>query len=323
MEPIKQSRTEKNDSVDISEINDWFFSNSRMHFITFGFLSVIRHLSKDTLHLKLYYVMEEAKKHKDEIDRFVCSFYTDERFKLKYSKCEIWHIPLNKTISAEAIIKQTNIISLESLLKSHLSNGVNDNTVVYANDQLQSTKLNSWYTNVYEPYVESLKPKSELEASIIGNELILSWGYDKIGYQSSIAFEWRNKLIHLKVNIIAKPMGRDDIFKINANGEFSRFGWVRGSIGQGFIGIKPTIHTLENYLSITMGANSIIFRDNLKDGITSSLENENVIKVISIPMDLIDINRIRDLEQKDQIRQDITYNKRVKKETGIITKYWW
>ena len=327
MANIKQSPNDEQSLVDVSAINTWFLSKSKMHLITFGFYSVIRRLDKDTLYLKLYYLKEQTNEHKDEIDRFVCKFYAHDRFKLKYSQCNIRHIPLGKAISAESIIKQADVYGLECLLESQIKenqlNGVFKDREDYTNDIPHSTDSNSsWYTYVYKPYVEGLKPKTDLEAKIIGNELILTWGYDLNGYQSSIAFEWRNILIHMEVNVIAKHMGRDDIFKINVNGEFSRFGRARGPRA-GFIGREPRIQTLENYLSITWAANKIEFKDNFKDGITPSLENENIFKVISIPMELKDINRLKSLELNEQKRQEISYNNRIRKETGIITRYWW
>jgi hypothetical protein len=327
MKKIKQSPTDEQGLEDISAINTWFLTKSKMHLITFGFYTVIRSLDKDTLYLKLYYVKEKTNEYKDEIDRFVCKFYAHDRFKLKYSQCKIWHIPLGKAISAESIIKQADVYGLECLLESQIKenqlNGVFKDREDYTNNIPRSTDSNSsWYKYVYEPYVEGLNPKTDLEAKIIGNELILTWGYDLNGYQSSIAFEWRNILIHMEVNVIAKHMGRDDIFTFNVNGKFSRFGKASGPRA-GFIGREPRINTLENYLSIAWASNKIEFKDNFKDGITPPLENENIFKVISIPMEPKDINQLDSLELNEQKRMEISYNNRIRKETGIITKYYW
>jgi hypothetical protein len=276
--------------VEFSEMNDWFFTElSKMHLIKFGFVSVIRYLDEDTLYLKLYYLIEVTREHKENIDWFVCSFYAQEKFKLQYSQCNILDIPLDQSISAEAIQNATNINELETLLQTQLREdsliGVSDGKCAYTNSNPHKTDFNLWYTYVYQPYVESLKPKRDLEFQIIGNELILTWGYDRNGYQSSITFEWRNILIKMIVSVNVMPMSREDIFTMNVNGESSRFGWGRRAGGQGSIGTKPSIYTLENYLSIHNGPNKIVFKDNREEGAHSDLEDENVFKVISIPIE--------------------------------------
>jgi hypothetical protein len=123
---------------------------------------------------------------------------------------------------------------------------------------------------------------THLQANVNGNELILTW--DKKGeYHSGITFEWRNLLIHMKVDVNTTWKSRTDTITINIDGETSRFGVGRASIGAGAIGKQPKIETPENYLSISHRENKVTIKDNLKEGKTSVFEDTIVFKIINIP----------------------------------------
>ncbi|MEO7044832.1 MAG: hypothetical protein ABI091_05960 [Ferruginibacter sp.] len=121
-----------------------------------------------------------------------------------------------------------------------------------------------------------------LEANAIGNELILTW--DKKGeYHSGITFEWRSLLIHMNVDVNYTLKSRTATVTINIDGETSRFGFGRATIGAGAIGKQPKIETLKNYLSISQRENKVTIKDNPKEGKTLVIEDINLFKVITIP----------------------------------------
>ena len=142
-----------------------------------------------------------------------------------------------------------------------------------------------------------------MEANVSGNELILTW--DKKGeYHSRITFEWRNRLIDMKVDVDTTWKSRTDTITINMGGKTSRFGVGRATIGAGTIGKQPKIETLENYLSISQRENKVTITDNLKEGKPSIFEDTRVFKVINIPSNFslkmaeTEENKIRDFKSK-------------------------
>jgi len=127
-----------------------------------------------------------------------------------------------------------------------------------------------------------MEDMNHMEANVIGNELILTW--DKKGeYHSGITFEWRNRLIDMKVDVDTTWKSRTDTITINMSGKTSRFGVGRATIGAGTIGKQPKIETLENYLSISQRVNKVTITDNLKEGKPSIFEDTLVFKIINIP----------------------------------------
>jgi hypothetical protein len=158
--------------------------------------------------------------------------------------------------------------------------------------------------------MNNTEDKDHLEANIIGNELILTW--DKKGdFHSGITFEWRNHLIHMKVDVDTTWKSRNDTVTINIDGKTSRFGVGRASIGAGAIGKKPKIETLENYLSISQRENKVTIKDNLKEGKPSMFEDTIVFKVINIASSFsfkkteTEENKIREFKSKLK-RNEIT-----------------
>lgn len=122
---------------------------------------------------------------------------------------------------------------------------------------------------------------THLEANIIGNELILTWS-EKGRFHSGITFEWRNLLIHLKVDVETGASSRTDAITININGEITRFGVGRSTVGAGSLGKKPDIETATNFLSISQSERKVILKDNIKDGNFEFLDNF-VFRIINIP----------------------------------------
>ena len=113
------------------------------------------------------------------------------------------------------------------------------------------------------------------------DQLNLTW-IKKGTYHSGISFEWRDILLHFKVDVNFSGFSRTDTITININWELSRFGVGRRLGGGGSIGNRPTIETDLNFLTIIHSENKIILKDNLKVG-NLKLEEKFPFRIISIP----------------------------------------
>lgn len=131
---------------------------------------------------------------------------------------------------------------------------------------------------------------NHMEANIIGNELILTWK-KKGEFHSGITFEWRNQLIHMKVDVNTYLKSRTDTITINRDGITYYFGVGRATIGAGIIGVKPKIQTSENYLTFIQQENKVTIKDNPKTTINSIHNNTNIFKVINNPSIFSFINK--------------------------------
>ncbi|MFN8244925.1 MAG: hypothetical protein U0T56_00885 [Ferruginibacter sp.] len=99
----------------------------------YGFLTVVRKLTNETLYIKLYYVESKIGRSKREIEDFASAFYHAELPNLNYTSCNIMNIPL-KMGADPGLIWLCN--SMEELETGILS-GMDKNSWIGINESAQ------------------------------------------------------------------------------------------------------------------------------------------------------------------------------------------
>lgn len=254
------------------QINDWFFEHfHKTSLIQFGFMSVIRYLDADILYLKLYYIKEISIESKKKIEDFVCAFYANEKFELKYSRCNIIMIPIEKKMEEADFEKQKSIGNIEALLQLQLKEdswvGVDKSGTegAYTNSYPNKSKpiYNSWKQLLFEGFLEpgyiiknepEISNKSEgapeiteiqlansnFKLSVGANCFSISWeqGF-RVESRYTIPFKWRGHVFNLTAVGTALLKSYTAVAELECFGKEYRFGVGMSSIGGGRIGSFP------------------------------------------------------------------------------------
>ncbi len=295
---------------EVANMNDWhleyFFKKC---LIQSGFISIIRFNYDDTLYLKLYYFNNKVKDNVREMEEFVTSYYLHEKYELKYKKCNIIRIPLKIQIDDEAILKQSDTRSLESLIQLQLNDeswigvdytgteggltiGINPD---YSTHQRRKHLLLEGYMN--PDYVEKLNILLErkdtnnppiwskitrefdgLNINISPDKIILSWDSTPIETEVSYSIQFKWKGVHIKFTVFEYYGQRSNTIRaiVEYLEKTYKFGVGRSSVGAGCMGEQPNIVVGNNKLRFQFGKNCVSI---------SELINEKRLELMNLKME--------------------------------------
>jgi hypothetical protein len=276
---------------EVATMNEWHFKNFfKKCLIQSGFISIIRYYYADTLYLKLYFFDNKVRDNRSEIEEFVTSFYLHEKYELKYNKCNIIRIPLKIQIDDEAILKQSDSRSLESLLQLQLNDeswigvdytgtsggltiGVNPDypTHQHRKSLLEegymnpdyAEKVNKWLerkdTTKSSAWTRIIRKSDGLNINVSDDKVVLIWDSSPIEVQVSYSIQFKWKGVHIKLTVLEYYGQRSNTIRevVEYLEKTYKFGVGRSSVGAGCMGEQPNIVVGNNKLKFQFGKNCI------------------------------------------------------------------
>ena len=286
-------------SPEVSNMNDWHFKNFFKKCLSqSGFISIIRFNYDDTLYVKLYFFDKKVRDNRREIEEFVTSYYLHEKYELKYKKCNIIRIPLKIQIDDEAIQKQNDIPSLESLLQLQLNDeswigvdytGTSGGLTIGANSDYPThqrrkslleegymnpdyeEKLNIWLerkdTNNTPVWNKITRESDGLNINISPDKIVLSWDSPPIDTQVSYSIKFKWKGVHIKLTVLEYFGQRSNTIRaiVEYLEKTYNFGVGRSSVGAGCMGEPPNIVVGNNKLKFQFGKNCMSISELIND----------------------------------------------------------
>jgi hypothetical protein len=134
-----------------------------------------------------------------------------------------------------------------------------------------------------------------MQTTISGDELILSWDKEE-AYSLSITLEWFDLLMHVKLE--KEVLFKSDSFKIliHVNNTTHYFGYGRSTVGAGRLGEVPKLELGDYYLTFEFKNNAFVFKNNILEGKSPSIDDNNIFTVINIPSSFCFDEQEEDLE---------------------------
>jgi hypothetical protein len=293
---------------EVATLNDWHFKKFFKKCLTqSGFISIIRFNYDDTLYVKLYFFDKKVRDNKRQMEEFVTSYYLHEKYELKYKKCNIIRIPLKIQVDDEAIQKQNDIPSLESLLQLQLNDeswigvdytGTSGGLTIGANPDypthqrrkslLEEGYMNPDYVEKVNKWLErkdTIKPSvwtkikrdsDGLNVNISTDKIVLSWSSVPLEVQVSYSIQFKWKEIHIKLTVLEYYGQRSNTIRaiVEYFNKTYNFGVGRSSVGAGSMGEKPNIVIGNNMLKFQFGKNCISISDVIIDQCLELIENK-------------------------------------------------
>jgi hypothetical protein len=293
---------------EVATLNDWYFKNFFKKCLTqSGFISIIRFNYDDTLYVKLYFFDNKVRDNRRQMEEFVTSYYLHEKYELKYKKCNIIRIPLKIQVDDEAIQKQNDIPSLESLLQLQLNDeswigvdytGTSGGLTIGANPDypthqrrkslLEEGYMNPDYVEKVNKWLErkdTIKPSvwtkikrdsDGLNVNISTDKIVLSWSSVPLEVQVSYSIQFKWKEIHIKLTVSEYYGQRSNTIRaiVEYFNKTYNFGVGRSSVGAGSMGEKPNIVIGNNMLKFQFGKNCISISDVIIDQCLELIENK-------------------------------------------------
>jgi hypothetical protein len=284
---------------EVANLNDWHLNHFfKKCLIQCGFISIIRYNYDDTLYLKLYFFDNKVRDNKREMEDFVTSYYLHEKYELKYKKCNIIRVPLKTQIDDEALLKQSNARTLESLLQLQLNDeswigidytgtsggltiGVNPDYSIHQRRKhlLVEGYMNPDYEGRIIKWLERedattqsvwtrIKRKSDgLNVNISPDKIVLSWDSAPLDFQVSYSVQFKWKGVHIKLTILEYYGQRSNTIRaiVEYLEKTYKFGVGRSSVGAGCMGEKPNIVIGNNKLRFQFGKNCMFISELIND----------------------------------------------------------